>query len=118
MKRLLISLVIVLFGCVAGMTSTRPYNTLNVINRSGGVVRVFADDGTSYRLGRAWPGKSCMRLRPTPNNVRFGIMHQQRGAVWMQHILVNKENIGWLLEINQPELAVYDMLNIMPSRLC
>lgn len=122
MKALMLSLM--LFGCASSSFEkdfSSPYSTLAVTNRSGSTVRLFlASEGTTTRLGRAWPGKECFKLRFAAKGspVAFGLQHQGRNLVWSPAIYLVNPEVGFDLEINQPELAIFDILGIMPARKC
>lgn len=120
MKRLIIALTVALLGCgTLGSGSGDYYNTLQVYNSSGDVVRVFANDGIRYSLGRAYPGPTCMRLRVVSSQtVRFGIQHRGDLEVWQPTPFANDIGLGWTLEIQQPSQAYYDILGILPAPRC
>ena len=120
MKHILLALTVLLMGCVSTSTTGKTYDTLDIQNRSGASVRIFADDGGVYSLSRAYPGRQCVRLRrSTPvQGIRFGIQHQSRDVVWMQGAFQSTQRQGYYLSINQPNQDYNDVQAIVPSELC
>jgi len=120
MKRLTIFLSIFMLSCFFGSRRLDPnQSTLHITNRSGGVVRIFANDGFRYPLGRAWPGESCMLPRiVSARNISFGIQHLAQREVWMQGPLINVPGRSWRMVINQPHMAAIDMTAVVPGERC
>jgi len=118
-SRFTLCLSIILLSCVSGRSFDPDYNTLHIINNSGGVVRIMADDGFSYSLGRAWPGSTCLLPRlVSTRGIRFGIQHLGQPEHWMQYSLFNGHGVGWVLEINQSSQVVYDLLDVKVGERC
>ena len=111
------------FGCATSGTSTPDsYPTLEVYNNSGSSVRILPDwQGREYRVGSAWPGKSCFRLNFVYENasVAFGIRHiAERVPVWSPFSVPLSSDSGWFLEINQPSQAIFDLNGLLLTEGC
>ena len=121
MKTLLLTLVFI-FGCsYTGSGSPPPYPTLEVHNLSGASVRVFLGYGSGeYKVGSAWPGKSCFNLTQAPDggSIFFGIKHLAQDVVWAPQSVLLSINHGWRLVIHQPNEAVFDLVRLQPMEKC
>ncbi len=114
---LILGFLTLLAGCAT--TSPTRYSTLYVVNNSGGVVKVFASyNGHADRLGRAYPGVSCMKTRQsTDGSIRFGIQHLAQRTEWSDAFYYAL-GLGWYLQINQPNQSRFDMIGVSPSPRC
>jgi len=119
MKTMMIMLILILSGCGA-TPDKRLISTLSVINDSGGTVKIYIDnDRTIHLLRRVWPGKECIKLpNLSSSSVAFGIRHLGFRTVWTETRFMNDFGFGWSLEIHQPRMAVFDMLDLRPSERC
>jgi len=121
MKQLIVPLVVLLMGCgtFSNNGTNVNQNTLEIFNSSGGVVRIFANDGLRYSLGRAYPGRTCLKLRVvSSNNIAFGFQHLADDEVWMPTMLPSGLGVGWSIVINTPSMAHYDILGVLPAERC
>ena len=123
MKILTLALTFFLLGC-ASLDTPRgaSYPTLEISNRSGSSVRVLLNyQGREYRIGSAFPGKSCFRLNIVPEgaSVSFGIRHiAEINPIWSPFVVPLSKDSGWFLAINQPSQAILDLTNLRFTEKC
>ena len=126
MKALVLALTLACLSCAGASSNSNsapaPYPTLEVYNNSGSSVKVFLNhQGREYRIGSAWPGKSCFRLNLVSEGafVSFGIRHiAEFNATWTPFDVPLSRDSGWFLEINQPSQAVFDLNGLLLTRGC
>ena len=83
-------------------------------------MRVYSrkEGSAPWMLGRAYPGESCLIVHAPVGRIHFGVRHPNRQTEWTQASFSGWVGSGWRVQVNTPNMIVFDMLALSVAEPC